>query len=214
METPQMRENMIRITRRITLDDLRSGRISPVETYRTQVLDWIIVPSKRLASLYPEETNHGMALFALELMFFEPHGKMLPKPFAGNGSKVMFCHGFNRFRGFLRQRNAIGQDTDVLDTQSIYKWARCGLFHSSLLASELLVDATRFANRCLAKNSILGGWLVDPWLLLAELEAYLDAYIADLTSGNDRDLRGAFDASFAAMVRVPLERLANSRTSV
>jgi hypothetical protein len=121
---------------------------------------------------------------------------------------------FDRFRGFLRQRGAIGPDTEILDAQSIYKWARCGLFHSSILASELLVDAARFANRCLAKNSILGGWLVDPWLLLAELETYLDAYIADLTSGDDRDLRSAFDASFAALVRAPLERLANSHASV
>lgn len=204
---------MIRITRQITLDDLRCGRISPVETYRAQVLDWIIEPSKRLASLYPGETDHGMALFALELMFFEPHGMMLPKPSEGTGSKVMFCRGFDRFRGFLRKKGAIGPDTDDLDAQSIYKWGRCGLFHSSLLAGELLVDATRFASRCLAKNSFLGGWLVDPWLLLEELELYLDTYIADIMSGNDRELKICFEASFSALVRGPLERLANLGTS-
>jgi len=74
-----MHAEMIRITANITLDDLRSGKISTVEAYETQVRDWIIGPAKTLASLYPTETDHGMALLAIELMFFEPHGKLLPK---------------------------------------------------------------------------------------------------------------------------------------
>ncbi len=52
MGTARMREDIIRITRFITLDDLRSGRICPVETYRAQVLDWIITPSKSQRSSY------------------------------------------------------------------------------------------------------------------------------------------------------------------
>lgn len=205
--------DLVRVTSDITLDDLRTGRIRPVDLYAAQVRHWIIEPGSKLASLYPDETDHGMALLAIELMFFEPHGRLLPNEPRTNGSKMLFCRGFNRFREHLRASGTIGEDTDGLATECLYKWARCGLFHSSVLADDLLVDATRYAGRCLAQNPVLGGWLVDPWLLLDGLEDYLDAYMEDLKSDPESELRRAFEAEFAALVRAPLERIANGRPS-
>jgi hypothetical protein len=68
-----MMSGIIRITKNLSFNDLLSGSIAPVDAYRTQVHDWILSPARRLTEAYPEDTDHGMALLALELMFFEPH---------------------------------------------------------------------------------------------------------------------------------------------
>lgn len=208
-----MSTDLVRITASITLDDVTSGRISRVDAYAAQVRGWILQPGRDLAARYPTETDHGMALLALELMFFEPHGRLLSGQPHLRSSRKLFIQGFDRFRDHLRCTEAIGGDTDELPSDSFYEWARCGLFHSSLLADELLVDAVGYSGRCLAKNPLLGGWLVDPWLVLDALEGYLRAYGAELESDPKSELRRNFDAAFEGLIEAPLQRIAATMPS-
>lgn len=61
-----------------------------------------------------------------------------------------------------------------------YKFARCGLFHSSILGTEILISAVPIENKVFYKNPIIKGWLVDPWIMLNELEIYLNTYLSEL----------------------------------
>lgn len=53
----RMNSHLVRITTGITLDDLRRGRISPVDAYEAQVRRWIVEPGRKLAAEYPSETD-------------------------------------------------------------------------------------------------------------------------------------------------------------
>lgn len=208
---------IVRITKNLSFDDLLSGSIVPVDAYRTQVRDWILSPARRLSESYPEDTDHGMALLALELMFFEPHGQFLEGKYEKGRSKHYFCTAFERFRQFLRGRSMSTVDTDGLRTESIYKWARCGLFHSTLLANELLVDALQFGETSLSKNPIIaGGWLIDPWRMLVELEDYVDSYVSEVRANRDSAIATNFESTFKKLLREPAEsfgRLAQQQTA-
>lgn len=195
---------MIRITRHLTFDQVRTGAVSPIETYEIQARDWIIGPARMLATQKPRNTDHGMAILALELMFFEPHGQFLDGTLVG--SKKRFCSAFDRFLDHLKARDKLLLETDDLSSESVYKWARCGLFHSSLLATQLLVDAVGYSRRPLAKNSVLEGWLVDPWLLLDCLEGYLADYVVEVKRDPNSLLANNFSKTFTTLFAEPLER--------
>jgi len=140
-------------------------------------------------------------------MFFEPHGQYLEgKESRGPGeSRRLFCSAFNRFRDFLKSKGMISKDVDQLPAESVYSWARCGLFHSTRLANELLVDAVGFGRACLAENSMLGGWLIDPWLMLDLLERYLDSYVSEVKNApDDYQIVKNFEATFNRLLLEPM----------
>ncbi|WP_257306672.1 hypothetical protein [Geothrix campi] len=199
-----MSAKIVRITRNLGFDEVQSGAVSAIQAYKTQVMEWVIGPAKVLAAHLPRNTDHGMAILALELMFFEPHGQFLNP--ATSGSRNKFCTAFDRFREYLKSHSQILEDTDRLSSEKIYKWARCGLFHSSLLASDLLVDAVEFSGRPLAKNTVLEGWLVDPWLLLGCLENYLGKYVSEIEGNPSGILATHFNSTFTTLFNEPLER--------
>lgn len=69
-------DNLIRVTRNITFEDLRSGRKSVIDVYEEQINVWLFKPIKQLA-LDKKSFENGYAMLALELLFFEPYGKYL-----------------------------------------------------------------------------------------------------------------------------------------
>lgn len=199
-----MSGRIVRITRNLGFDQVQSGAVTPIQAYKIQVKDWIIGPARALATQQPRNTDYGMAILALELMFFEPHGEFLDGTLSG--SKKRFCAAFDRFRAHLNNCGQLGDDTAMLASEKVYKWARCGLFHSSLLATELLVDAVDFSRRPLAKNPVLQGWLVDPWRLLQCLEEYLEAYAKEVELDQSGVLAKNFSSTFTKLFNEPIER--------
>lgn len=203
-----MSGRIVRITRNLSFDQVQIGAVTPIEAYKIQVSDWIIGPARVLASQKPRNTDHGMAILALELMFFEPHGEFLDGSLTG--SKKRFCAAFDRFRSHLNGLHRLNSDVAMLDSEKVYKWARCGLFHSSLLATDLLVDAVGFSGRPLAKNPILPGWLVDPWLLLQCLEDYLKAYVEEVQQDKAGALATQFNNTFTRLFSEPIKKFSKS----
>jgi hypothetical protein len=205
-----MSGRLVRITRSLSFDDLATGKVQPLSVYESLVEDWLLKPAEKMAEAYPEETDHGMALLAIELMFFEPHGQFLSGQSSKRKSKSTFVLAFDRFRTFLEAKKAVGNDTRNLSSELIYEWARCGLFHSGVMSSELLVDAYSFGAYCLNVNPILGGWLVNPWLLLPELRLYLQSYVNELRQYDigKNELKLNFDETFNRMIKEPMRKFA------
>lgn len=100
-----MNKDLIRITKDLSFREMETKK--PEEVYKIQVTDWIIEPSKYLASLKAKDTNHGMALLAIQLMFFEPHGQFLSGKNSDKQAKKIFSLAFNRFIDFMKNRDTI-----------------------------------------------------------------------------------------------------------
>lgn len=179
--------SLVRITRDLSLQEIHRGTVDPVDVYSKLVEAWIFEPAKQLKRLYPTNTDHGMALLALLLLYFEPHGQFLTGKSSEGQSKRTFCAAFDAFRAYLSEHHKVPQETSDLLSESFYKWARCGLFHSGRMSNELLVDAVGMSTSCLSKNQILGGWLVNPWQLLTQLQNYNKAYTSQLSAASAND---------------------------
>jgi len=201
--------NIVKLTQDISFEDLNSGRIHPIDVYELLVKSWILEPAEIIAAGYPENTDHGMALLGIELMFFEPHGQFLTGKTSNNRAKQTFSYAFDDFREFLEKYNLISSDTSILTSESIFKWARCGLFHSGRLSDELLVDAIDYTSNCLEKNKIFEGWLIDPWKLLPAMKLYLYNYTKALRNGNNKSLNSNFNKTFDKLIRNSMERYIN-----
>jgi len=191
-----MNGNIVRITKDISFDDLQSGKVDSFEVYLSIVNKWILDPAEKIANSYPDSTDFGMSLLALELMFFEPQGQFLTGKTSNRASKKTFCKAFDHFRDFLFEKQLIQNEVYSLPSESIYKWARCGLFHSGRLANELLVDAIDYTTYCLEKNHILNGWLIDPWKLLPVIKLYSEDYISKLKKRDNKELLDNFNSTF------------------
>ena len=66
-------KHLVYITGNLTFADLEAGRVSKVEVLRQLIRNWLFMPAKHLPEMEPvvgERYEHGMSLFALELMFF------------------------------------------------------------------------------------------------------------------------------------------------
>lgn len=189
-----MNSHIVRITKNLSFDDLYSKRVSPIEAYRTQVTDWIINPAKMLAETSPRNTDHGMAILALELMFFEPHGQYLTGKDSKGNSGETFRGAFDKFQKFICTNH---QQAEFIEPESVWTWARNRLFHSTRLSNPLLVNAVGIGRNAIQKNpDFEDGWLIDPWRLIDLIEEYLENYISIITQNKNEDLSKNFHVTF------------------
>ena len=196
--------NFIRLTKDLSFADLKNGEINKIEVYTYIVKTWILNPIDLLMK-DPINTDNGMAILALELMFFEPHGEYL----TGNGklgSKIKFCKAFDEFVKYLKGNKLVSDKLVSLSSESIYKWARCGLFHAGRLSDELLVDAVNSSKYSLSINPIMPGWLVNPWRMRSQIEMYLEHYSKELSKSNNGYLLDNFNRTFKRMIEDPMEK--------
>ncbi len=156
-----MNDSLIRITKNISFSDLRTGKKSPIDVYEEQMSSWLFKPIEQLASARSESFENGYAMFGLELLFFEPHGKYL----SGNtipGSGECFRYGLDPFLEFILNQQLI--DPLVLAklrTTNFYKVSRCGIFHEMTIKSGLLIDSIHMQRHKVFYNSpIKDGLLV------------------------------------------------------
>ncbi len=200
-----MAGNLVRITKDLSFQDLQDGQVNYFDAYQKQVSAWIVSPARLLANSKPRNTDNGMALLAIELLFFEAHGQYLTGESSQNKSKRTFCHAFDRFLNFLVQEQMANKNILELDSTLVYKWARCGLFHSAKLSNELLVDAVGFCNQPIIKNPIHGGWLINPWHLIEPLNSYISNYVKELKKDSNSDISKNFNSTFQRLLIEPME---------
>lgn len=148
--------------------------------------------------------EHGMSFFALELMFFEPHGQYLSGDDSNRRAGEMFSLGFERFRNWLEVNNRLGKEFGADEARKVRDWARNGLFHSGQIKDGLLVDMRGSEQFAFYKNPLWEGWLVDPWILLGDIESYFASYVNELTLASDSDdLKCLFKKTFKRLVVAP-----------
>lgn len=200
-----MTDHLVKITSDISFADLKTGKVNRIDAYHSIIKKWLIQPARNIADSYTNETDHGMALLGIELMFFEPQGQFLTGESSQGQSKYTFCEAFNDFKLYLANQNYLEQKNENIPAESFYKWARCGLFHSFRLADKLLIDAIDYTTHCMEKNEIYGGWLVDPWKLLPAIENYINNYVKESKDGSDEYSIEKFHDTFNRLVYNPLQ---------
>lgn len=202
-------KGLVYITGGITFADLDAGRVSPVDVLEAQVRNWLLEPARHLASMKPtigQRYEHGMSLFALELMFFEPHGQYLTGENSDGQSGRIFLYAFERFRDWLLLRRRISREFGSEQAKQVRDWARNGLFHSGQIKDGLLVDIRNTGSGPFFRNPVWNGWLVDPWQLLDDVDAYFGQYITTLKKPSgleDEQLVRNFETTFRRLVVAP-----------
>lgn len=193
-------DNLIRITKNITFGDLKSGRKSPIDVYEEQINNWLFRPLEQLALDRKESFENGYAMFGLELLFFEPHGKYL----SGNtitASGKCFRYGFDSFLNFLEQNLLIDKTTlGKIKATNFYGVSRCGIFHDMTIKSGFLIDSIHIEKEKVFYNSpIKNGILVNPWNFLDAQKKYFDFYIQELRSDTTSNKYKQFETTFKAL---------------
>lgn len=193
-------DNLIRITKNITFGDLKSGRKSPIDVYEEQINNWLFRPLDQLALDRKESFENGYAMFGLELLFFEPHGKYLSgNTITANGK--CFRYGFDSFLNFLEQNLLIDKTTlGKIKATNFYGVSRCGIFHDMTIKSGLLIDSIHIEKEKVFYNSpIKNGILVNPWNFLDAQKKYFDFYIQELRNDTASNKYKQFETTFKAL---------------
>jgi hypothetical protein len=202
-------KDLVYITGNVTFAHLEEGRVSDIDVLDAQVKNWLLRPAAHLAAMTPkigERYEHGMSLFALELMFFEPHGQYLGGTDSQGQSGKMFLLAFERFRAWLVSQKRVETDFGEAQAKNVRDWARNGLFHSGQIKDGLLVDIRHMSKGPFYKNPVRKGWLVDPWQLLQDMNKYFDDYIRTLrnpSTAEDHQLIVNFKKTFRRLITAP-----------
>ena len=193
-------DSLILITKNISFADLTSRRKSSIDVYEEQMKSWIFRPLQQLALDKKITFENGYSMFALELLFFEPHGKYL----SGNsktGSNKTFTLGFESFLKYLQQNNLIDNCTlNKIQVSQFYRISRCGIFHDMTIKSGLLIDSIHSdSSKVFYYKSSVNRILVSPWNLLDALIKYFDDYIQILKVNNQTNEYKNFEKTFKTL---------------
>lgn len=193
-------DKLIRISKNITFDDLKTGRKSPIDVYEEQMNSWLIRPLRQLSEDKKVTFENGYAMLGLELLFFEPHGKYLSgNTITANGK--CFRYGFDPFLTFLTQNSLIDNTTlGKIKSTNFYGISRCGIFHDMTIKSGLLIDSIHMGGTKVFYDSpINNGILVSPWNFLDALKKYFDKYIEELRADIKADKYKKFETTFKTL---------------
>jgi len=141
-------------------------------------------------------------MFALELLFFEPHGKYL----SGNsitGSNKTFTLGFETFLKYLQQNNLVDASTLAkIQASQFYRISRCGIFHDMIIKSGLLIDSTHSeSSKVFYYKSSVNRILVSPWNFHDALKQYFKDYIQILKANNQTKEYKNFEKTFKTLFK-------------
>ena len=195
-------DSLILITKNISFADLTSGRKSPIDVYDEQMGSWVFRPLQQLALDKKVTFENGYSMFALELLFFEPHGKYL----SGNsitGSNKTFTLGFETFLKYLQQNNLVDASTlTKIQASQFYRISRCGIFHDMTIKSGLLIDSTHSeSSKVFYYKSSVNRILVSPWNFHDALKQYFNDYIQILKANNQTKEYKNFEKTFKTLFK-------------
>lgn len=197
--------SLIRLTKEITLEDIETGKVSYAEAYQAQIEEWILKPCHKLGSKDDKNTNYGIAILALLILFFEHHAQYLEDQDSERKSGKFFKKGFSAFKEYLVSNNSnhnISKMTND-DIDAFWKFSRNGLFHSMAIKDKFLIDSINLCrDSSFSFYSPLNVWLINPWNLTKELSGYV-AYYIEIMAQND-SIRTNFESSFERLVVNPM----------
>jgi hypothetical protein len=196
--------SLVRITPKFSFSDILDKQGLEPKVYQSIVETWMVKPVEALLVNYPPDSDfRGMAALSIALQFFEQHGEFLTGESSSNGkSKKFFCMAFDDVV------NSLGV-TEYPPSDKVYKWARCGLFHSARLSHELLIDAVGLSSSAFSRNPMIyDGWLVNPLMLVVGIRTCVSQYCNELEKEPNNKLAQNFNARFSAVMTEPLKYFA------
>ena len=190
-------DNLIRITKNITFEDLKLGLKSAIDVYEEQMRSWLFRPIEQLAADKVNTFENGYAMLGLELLFFEPHGKYLSGDTIDKSGDC-FRFGLDPFLAYMEQQNLIDpQVLAKLRATNFYRISRCGIFHDLTIKSGLLIDSIHMQEtKVFYSNPMSNGLLVSPWNFLVAEKNYFDNYIRELRIDNTTEKYRNFETTF------------------
>ena len=207
MQSQSLSQDLILVVRDISYGDILSGKVPPHQVLRAQVSEWIMRPARQLANLRnvdARDTDHGIALLSLLMLFFEPHGQYLSGKDSKSISEQTFTLALLRLLSWLHDNDLLTLEPSAINPSDFYKLARCGLLHSAQLKGGFLVDSLCMRNEAIYQHKqFASGYLINPWQLLEGLERYFEDYILAISDNSHSDyasLRKPFELSYQRLV--------------
>ncbi|MCB9809772.1 hypothetical protein H6771_02255 [Candidatus Peribacteria bacterium] len=199
--TSNSMNRMVRLTSEITLADLENKQVSYEKAFLSQVEKWLIKPCERLLS--KQDTDYRMSVFSILLMYFETHGQYLEGKTSQGKSKDFFIKSLREFIEFLRGNKLFEEEIEDVFFDNFYKFARCGLFHSTSMSNHFLIDCINFSELPISKNPIHGGFLINVDSFKDAIWDYAKNYIEKVE--NDSQLKKNFNLIFETLILKPLK---------
>jgi hypothetical protein len=141
---------------------------------------------------FPAVPHAGFAVLQICLSYFETIGQYQRVNPATTTSTAFFKEGVHAVFPQLGQGNQVHVDAFLT---TLYKRARCGLYHSSMTGAGIGLGQPGhgIAMAFIPANNQL---IIDPHVLPKALKAHLDSYRDQLLDPNNVDLRQKFETKF------------------
>jgi hypothetical protein len=189
------------ISPRFGPEKLASGRIEDfIDVYEDRIKGWMLDRADQMAQL-----PHGeFAALAIALSYFEPYWSFVSGRNSDGRSRRFFREGFVSV--FPTPTPGRGMGAPPVDFQSrvanyIYERARCGLFHSGMARTGILVAGYPQALNVSANLETfeIGAVIVNVRIVISTIRYELDKYLAKVRDAAEEDVRRNFLAAWGLM---------------
>lgn len=211
---------------KVNFRDLFGREDRYISAWHDIVEHWLFEPARHLSG-GEKVVDRGISLLMLELAFFEPFGSIITGEDSNKKSGSTFATGLRRFVEWLYLKEEIGRkEKGILsaagtgsDPNLLYSFARCGLMHQmTMRGGTVFVDALESGKYSMTVHNYQiasqgkGGafedkrnvFLVDPWRLLPQLEAFLAHFVKELLAASpDSELFQNFKRTFERTIIEP-----------
>lgn len=204
--TRDERLGLLYIAKNITFKNIDEKSVDAHIVHQRQVSEWLLIPANSLLETLESTPINEMALFGLQLMFFEMHGKFLQgKPAEGENGKKFKC-AWRRFRAFCENIDPQAMSHDTTVDNVIWTHGRNGLFHALNISVALSIDYGGFLDKRLyGENPYLNQKLISPKNIQPLLCSYFDSYINELHDNIGSVMSKNFTTCYDAFITKPLE---------
>ena len=198
--------NLVFVAKKVSFRDINNKTITPFQVHSKQVTQWLFDPADALLSTLCSTPFNEMALFGLQLMFFEMHGKFRLREPDEKQSGRKFKEAWLRFQEFCEDcdQNAMSQDNKA--NEIVWKYGRCGLFHALHISEKLSVDYGGLLDKKLfGDNPLMDQKLISPKNIQPYLKKFFAAYLQKIESDGSSLLTINFHKSYESFITKPLE---------
>lgn len=189
------------ISPRFGPEKLASGRIEDfIDVYEDRLKGWMLDRADQMAQL----PNGEFAALAIALAFFEPHWSFVVGETSNNRSRQYFKKGFMDVFPVPTPGPGMGEPpADFPDRVAnyVYERARCGLFHSGMARTGILIaDYPQALNVSTHLETFeIGAVIVNVRIVLSTIRYALDVYVTKVRTVTQEEARRKFLAAWGIM---------------
>lgn len=181
------------ISRHYTDAHLKTESIDElISIYEDQVRGWFFDQ----ASLLEKISDHaGMVTLLVVLSYVEAHAIFYKGKDSNNQSQKFFRDAFKRIFQISGEESKARDDA----IDQVYSELRCGLFHTGMTRSKVLISNSHNTSVTL-ENSLI---FVNPRLMLEVAQSHLSHYLMRLRNPEEKSLRENFQKAWKLRMEPP-----------